>query len=506
MRTRFTRVSLAILLAIPTFAVASTVTVTNHTRVCSYCGENGFAHADMNNDGKEDLVAIAQPPRNPPTSFVIRFSNGDGTFAAPVSYSTPPMSGTTGPQSIAVLALGDFNHDGSIDVVAFTYDSGNAYVFLNNGKGALTVASSFNFHTAGQVASIDVTVGDFNHDNLDDLAYIDSGQLVVKFGDGKGGFTTGPSMQVLGRSLVMGDFDGDGAADLLVYNDYAAPNKAYVLFGDRTGHFPVTTPLSLPSGYTAFSEGDINSDGIMDVMAVNPSVSKKNVYFFYGDRARAFASRTTLPVGRCLGGTAAQVADMDGNGLNDVIVTESDCANPSKGTQFVDVLTRNPNSSYNPDQTIYSAQPSPDGNTYAVDTAPVIFHANRDSKPDLMVQQCDDQYCYTVYDTTQLNTTAGNFPTCDAPPAASGINVCSPTSTPVGSPVRFQIGASLPVIARDIEVWVDGKKLATQIYGFSKYAYLDRSVSLTPGSHQVAVFGAGWDQSTVVKRFTISVK
>jgi hypothetical protein len=329
----------------------------------------------------------------------------------------------------------------------------------------------------------------------------------MKFGDGKGSFTTGPSMQVLGNSLMMGDFDGDGAADLLIYDDYANPNNAYVLFGDRTGHFPVTTTLSMASGYTAFSEGDVNSDGAMDVLAVDPTVSNKKVFIFYGDRTRKFPSRASLTVGRCVGGNAAQVADMDGNGLNDVIVTESDCANPNGGTQWVDVLTRNPNASYNPDQTIYWAQPSPDGNTYAVDIAPIVFHANRDSKPDLLVQQCDDQYCYTHYNTTQLNTTVGNFPACDAPPAASGINVCTPpTNVAVGSPVRFQVGAALPVIARDIEVWVDGKKLAEQIYGFSGYAYLDRSVTLAPGTHQVGIFGAGWDQSTILKLFNVTVQ
>ncbi len=506
MRSRIACVPLTLMLAIPNLALAATVTTSNHTQVCSYCGQNGFSHADFNNDGKEDLISIAQPPMNPPDHFVIQFSNGDGTYAPGVSYSTPPMTGTTSPQSIAALALGDFNHDGSIDVVAFTYDSGNAYVFLNNGKGALTVGSSFNFNPPGQSGTPAVTVGDFNHDNLLDLAYIENGQLVIKFGDGKGSFTTGPSMQVLGTSLVMGDFDGDGAADLLVYGDTANPNKAYVLFGDRTGHFPVTTTLSLPSGYATFSEGDVNSDGAMDVMAVDPVASANKVFIFYGDQTRKFPSRTTLQVGRCLGGNAAQVADMDGNGLNDIIVTELDCAAPNNGVRWVDVLTRNPNSSYNPDQTLYWAQPSSDGNTYSVDLAPVIFHANRDSKPDLLVQQCDDQYCYTVYNTTQLNTTAGGFPTCDAPPAATGINVCSPASTPVSSPARFQIGASLPVIARDIEVWVDGKKLAEQIDGFSGYTYLDRTIALAPGSHQVGVFAAGWDQSVLLKSFTVTIQ
>ena len=64
----------------------------------------------------------------------------------------------------------------------------------------------------------------------------------------------------------------------------------------------------------------------------------------------------------------------------------------------------------------------------------------------------------------------------------------------------------MPTLARNMNVWVDGKKVAEQIDGFSRYTYLTRSVSLAPGNHSVTVFAAGWDQSTIKKTFTVAVE
>ncbi len=50
---------------------------------------------------------------------------------------------------------------------------------------------------------------------------------------------------------------------------------------------------------------------------------------------------------------------------------------------------------------------------------------NRDTKADLIVPEVNTPNG-TATLVTLLNNTAGNFPTCNAPNAAIGINVCSP--------------------------------------------------------------------------------
>ena len=155
----------------------------------------------------------------------------------------------------------------------------------------------------------------------------------------------------------MGDFDGDGRADLLIYGDPAAISSAYVYYGDGTGHFPQSITLSLPKGFAAFSAGDVNTDGKMDVLAVDSTVSSNRIYLFYGDSSRKFSTRTSILGARCLADSPVQVADLDGNGQNDLIFEDFSCANPNTGPLYVDVVTRNTDSSYNPHQTISGLTP-----------------------------------------------------------------------------------------------------------------------------------------------------
>lgn len=503
--------ALLALLAAPTLAFGSTVYFANHSfPSCAGCDSTSFQHGDLNNDGYEDLLYIQSPPMGGYPSFNIQFSdgNGDGKYTNQASYTIPNYNGET--DSIANLVMGDFTHDGSLDVIAFAYDSGNAYIYHNNGKGIFTLSGSFAYGpSGGTIGNVFATVADFNRDGNLDLAVIENGQLHTWFGDGKGGFASGPSQQVNGLNLALGDFDGDGNADLLVYQDVAAISTAYVYYGDGTGNFPNSITLTLPQGYASFSAGDVNSDGKSDVMAVDPTVATSRVFVFYGDASRQFASRTNILTGRCLSGNAAQVADMDGNLINDLIVEEEDCDNPNSGPLYVDVLTRNPDSSYNADQTVYWAQPGNDGTIYEIDQPPVILRGDQDSAPDLIVEQCASTDCETVYNTTMLNDgdKGGLYPGCSAPWAAEGVIVCSPVnSEPIYSPVAFSAAAAGPVPMRDMEVWVDGEKKAEEIYGYSYYTYLDASVSLSPGTHNVTIVGAGWDQTTIRKSFTIDVQ
>ncbi|MBV9669353.1 MAG: hypothetical protein JOZ43_00225 [Acidobacteriales bacterium] len=46
---------------------------------------------------------------------------------------------------------------------------------------------------------------------------------------------------------------------------------------------------------------------------------------------------------------------------------------------------------------------------------------------------------------------------------------------------------------RKLEMWVDGKKTAEELYAFSDYTFLDASVPMSPGPHTVTFYAAGWD-------------
>jgi hypothetical protein len=65
-----------------------------------------LATADLNGDGKADLVVIG------PTSASVFLGNGDGTFAAAMNFPTPSTTFAEKP------ILADLNGDGKLDLVA----------------------------------------------------------------------------------------------------------------------------------------------------------------------------------------------------------------------------------------------------------------------------------------------------------------------------------------------------------------------------------------------------
>jgi hypothetical protein len=72
----------------------------------TYAGVYTYNHADLNNDGREDLIYHTQ------TGFAVELSNGPGTYAAPVDYNVPDSEPT------ATVSI-DLNNDGKLDEIAY---------------------------------------------------------------------------------------------------------------------------------------------------------------------------------------------------------------------------------------------------------------------------------------------------------------------------------------------------------------------------------------------------
>src|SRR5206468_1867864 len=88
------------------------------------------AIADLNGDGKQDLVVANGGPFSndaPDNTVSVLLGNGDGTFQPHVDYA----SGAS-PLGIAVA---DLNRDGKADIVTANAADGTVSVFLNQGNG-----------------------------------------------------------------------------------------------------------------------------------------------------------------------------------------------------------------------------------------------------------------------------------------------------------------------------------------------------------------------------------
>jgi hypothetical protein len=297
--------TLSVLLGAVNFQVPSfSTTVSGVTPIAAAVG-------DFNGDGKPD-IAIANSTGS---NVSILLGNGDGTFQSPANFAVP--------NSLAGIAVGDFNGDGKADIVTADPVSG-VNILLGKGDGTFQAAVPYFTNTqAGSVQATFVLVGDFNGDGRADLAAINSGSsnLGILLGKGDGTFqppsiTATPSQAL---TLAIGDFNGDGKADLVT-------NNANVLLGKGDGTFQAPVTYTLGSTPASVAVGDVNGDGKTDLVFSDGLVS---VLLGNGDGTFQ-TTPATYAVGT--GASSVLVGEFNGDGRTDLAVASGNSISFLLGT------------------------------------------------------------------------------------------------------------------------------------------------------------------------------
>jgi hypothetical protein len=279
------------------------------------------AIADLNDDGKADLVFAFQSVLGVPTVGVA-LGNGDATFQTPSTYPILPGVGATG--LLAPVAIGDLNGDGIPDIATAT-----GTILFGDGKGAFPTRRDY-----GPSGSGSVMIADFDGDGIPDLifgngnaTFLSGNALVpsatVLFGSGVGEFVGAPisgvtAAQDYGLSLV-GDFNGDGTPDLVMFSSLNNTTDQLTTFlGRGNGQFfggPTETVAasSLFSGVVA----DFNHDGKPDIAVVN-GFGQTEIIIFPGRGDGSFATPILLSiVDEEVNFIAAP--DLNGDGVPDLV-------------------------------------------------------------------------------------------------------------------------------------------------------------------------------------------
>jgi hypothetical protein len=280
------------------------------------------AVGDFNGDGKLDLVAVTQQI-NPtaPGNLSVLLGNGDGSFQPPVNI----------PISFApfAVAVGDFNGDGKLDVVATDsgFREGNTVtVLLGNGDGTFQSPRSF---AVGR-NPVSVAVGDVNGDGIPDIvtANMSDNTVSVLLGNGDGTFrnrVTYP-VGVNPHSVALADFRGDGRLDIVTANEgfVDTPGGVSVLLGNGDGTFAPAVDYSIGSGERDLGSefvrvADFNGDGRADLVTANTSDVGDSISVLLGNGDGTFqpARRTTNTPAASLA-----VGDVNGDGTPDLVTTD----------------------------------------------------------------------------------------------------------------------------------------------------------------------------------------
>jgi hypothetical protein len=315
---------------------------------------NGAAVAadDFNGDGKLDLLnfddaAVSLLAGSAPGEF------GEYVGVAGSLDHILPF-GQILPFGPRPVFISDFNRDGKPDFAVRTFESINGStlmhirVLTNDGSGAFTEASDtriegildVRFRDTSRDGNPDnVLFRDMNGDGNPDIVLLEpAGDLVIRLGDGRGGF--GTSSVILPRFnpnlfyVEAGDFNGDGKADLALTDTGPSGGRTRlsILFGDGRGGFSAPTSVPSDAFFLTTLAQDFNGDGRSDLVTIiNPS-GKSRVLL--ADAAGGFTPGPAFDTGTAAGRLFS--ADLNGDAKPDLVVSNN-ASSPTPST--VTVLT-----------------------------------------------------------------------------------------------------------------------------------------------------------------------
>ncbi len=350
-------------------------------------GELGWSVAtagDVNGDGFADVIVGAPYFDNDLTNegrAYVFYGSADGLSPTPAWMKEGDQAEAR--YGMGVASAGDVNNDGYDDVIVGApwyahpqANEGMAYVYHGSASGlsttpAWTVESNMDWTGLGwSVAS----AGDVNGDSYSDvivgadhLHNPESGEggAWVYHGSASGlsnlpawAYESNQVDALLGDSAASaGDVNGDGYDDVIVGafwfdNGQENEGRAYVFHGSATGlsFTPAWTAESDKAyaefGHSVASAGDVNGDGFGDVIVGAPWYSNDHdwegrAFLYYGSGTGLLlapaGTTESHQISANLGYSVASAGDVNGDGLDDLIVGAQnfDHGQQNEGAVFV---------------------------------------------------------------------------------------------------------------------------------------------------------------------------
>jgi hypothetical protein len=340
--------------------------VINGSRADDYLGIGLNRGGDFNGDGIDDLI-IGSPFHDfngfrSGQAYVIFGSKESFSSSLNVSQldgvNGLVINGQEGDQlGFSVSSAGDINHDGIGDIIVSAHDADP------NGVDAAGVAY--------------VVFGASTQFNSElDLSNLNGNNGFVINGIGELDKT---SWAVTG----LGDVNGDGIDDLLVSAAHADANgdnsgQAYVIFGgnkfsstinlaeiDDTKGFIINGKSENHNlGYSASGVGDINGDGVSDILISAPFAGSGEVYVVFGNNGLTDTGEITDEVTEGNGGESdiineaprglfLKINNIDGNALESNVIGTFTTVDPNGDDSFTYSLSDDENY---PDNALFSIQ------------------------------------------------------------------------------------------------------------------------------------------------------
>jgi|WetSurMetagenome_2_1015567.scaffolds.fasta_scaffold24493_1 hypothetical protein len=261
---------------------------------------------DLNGDGLNDVAVIEYA--NNTGLVVIYYQNASGGFDTPVTMDFDFI--TRG------VVIADVNNDNRADLIV---SNGNFIVMLQDSiSGELLPPIEYISH-AGDVSNIEIA--DLNNDGLNDVAIFGMSQISLFFQNSDRSLGPEVRMETDNRSWFckghIADMNNDGKNDIVIQEG----GSILAVYKQISNGFFTSTPdlyvvqTSYMGYINTFALGDLNGDGMTDIVTLDPGNNGYINIFHQNPQGRldnaVLVKTNYMPA-------SVKVVDITGDGLNDI--------------------------------------------------------------------------------------------------------------------------------------------------------------------------------------------
>lgn len=244
------------------------------------------AIADIDGDGSPDM-AVADGFGN---SLQLLFGRATGGF-------DPRVTVAIG-QAVIGVAIADLNLDGRLDLVALSSQN-TVTVALQSTTVARQFATKSPFVVGAAPQAM--AVADFNRDGIPDIAVANRGGGEFALFTGSLSATYEESVRIgtdLGlAALVAGNLNGDGRLDAVVAGDLAiGEGRAQPFLGNASDGFDQPPALVVGQGPTGLALADVDRDGLPDILSADTLAAAVSVLLSSNPPATPTFTPTNTPL------------------------------------------------------------------------------------------------------------------------------------------------------------------------------------------------------------------